>query len=196
MSRQALRDYGHWLDVETRNRMLERHISRWSPKRPLEFDCCGPYTGSDLCSSICQLRTFPPPCQRSSQDPHVSGRAIDSRNTYIRLHLKEHGVTPGTCDPAARNPGRYEACLQARATSSWAANSIFSGILSGKRGRLRAHRTGDRDSKCRDLTCTRTQYSPVPACQSSVPGFRLTGIGSVRPKFGRKCATTPGPARG
>jgi hypothetical protein len=27
MSRQALREYGHWRDEETRNRMLERHIS-------------------------------------------------------------------------------------------------------------------------------------------------------------------------
>ena len=59
--------------------------------------------GADFCSSICQLRTFPPPCQRSSQDPHVSGRAIDRRNTYIRLHLKEHGVTPRT--PEKRTDG-------------------------------------------------------------------------------------------
>ena len=33
----------------------------------------------------------------------VSGRAIDRRNTYIRLHLKEHGVTPRT--PEKRTDG-------------------------------------------------------------------------------------------
>jgi hypothetical protein len=32
----------------------------------------------------------------------VSGRAIDRRNTYIRLHLKEHGVTPRTPEKANR----------------------------------------------------------------------------------------------